>query len=65
MGKLVVIDQGECIGCESCSELCPEVFAFDEDEEKARVILPEGGPEDCIEEAIASCPAECINWEED
>ena len=61
----VIIDTDECIGCESCVELCSEVFAFNEDEEKAEVILPEGGPEDCIEEAMESCPVECIHWEED
>ena len=65
MSKRVVIDREECIGCESCVELCSEVFAFNEEEEKAEVILPEGGPEDCNEEAIASCPAECISWEDD
>ena len=64
MAKRVVIDTDECVGCESCVELCSEVFAFNEDEEKAEVIMPEGGPEDCIEEAIDSCPTECISWEE-
>jgi ferredoxin len=65
MGKTVVIDTDECIGCESCIELCSEVFAFNEEEEKAEVIMPEGGPEDCIEEAMDTCPVECIDWEED
>ncbi len=65
MGKTVVIDADECIGCESCVELCAEVFAFNEEEEKAEVIMPEGGPEDCIEEAMDTCPVECIHWEED
>ncbi|MFP4392727.1 MAG: ferredoxin [Desulfohalobiaceae bacterium] len=64
MGKKVVIDKEECIGCESCVEICPEVFAFDEDEEKAYVIKEEGGPEDLIEEAMETCPSECIHWEE-
>ena len=64
MGKKVVIDTGECVGCESCVELCPEVFEMDEEAEKAKVILPEGGDEDCIEEAIATCPSECISWED-
>jgi ferredoxin len=64
MAKRVVIDTDECTGCETCVELCAEVFAFNEDEEKAEVIMPEGGPEDCIEEAIESCPVECIHWEE-
>ncbi|MEJ2057922.1 MAG: ferredoxin, partial [Desulfofustis sp.] len=38
MAAQVVIDQEECIGCEACVELCPAVFQFDEDEEKASVI---------------------------
>jgi ferredoxin len=45
--------------------ICAEVFAFNEAEEIAEVIMPEGGPEDCIEEAIETCPVECIYWEED
>ncbi len=54
---------GKNIGCESCVELCPEVFGFDEDSEKAHVIMPEGGSEECIDEAIETCPVECIHWE--
>lgn len=65
MGKKVIINTEECIGCESCVEICPDVFAFNEAEEKAEVILPEGGPEDCIQEAIETCPVECIRQEED
>lgn len=64
MAKKVVIDTEECIGCESCVELCPEVFGFDDDEEKAFVIKSEEGDEDCIDEAIETCPVECIEWEE-
>ena len=64
MSKTVVINRVECIGCESCVELCPEVFEFDEEDEKAFVRLPEGGDEECIEEAISTCPVECISWED-
>jgi len=63
MAKQVAIDSDECIGCESCVELCPDIFAFDEEAEKAHVIKPEGGDEDCIDEAVGSCPAECITYE--
>ncbi|MCF8029578.1 MAG: ferredoxin [Desulfohalobiaceae bacterium] len=59
----VVIDQDECTGCESCVEICPEVFGFDEDAEVAYVIQEEGGPEEKIQEAIDSCPSEAISWE--
>jgi len=64
MSKKVTIDKDECVGCQACVELCPDVFGFDEDAEKANVILEEGGPEDCIQEAIDSCPVECIHWEQ-
>ena len=63
MSKKTAIDQDECIGCESCVELCPDVFAFNEDESKAYVIKEEGGDESCIDEAMGSCPAECITSE--
>lgn len=63
MAKQVRIDEEECIGCETCVELCSDVFAFNEDEGKAYVIKEEGGDEDCIEEAVGSCPAECISYE--
>ena len=64
MGRKVILDEECCIGCGSCAELCPEVFQMDEVSEKARVILPEGGSEECIQEAIETCPDECISWEE-
>ena len=64
MDRLVYIDTDECIGCESCGELCPEVFELNQEEEKAEVILPEGGPEECIEEAMDACPVECIHWQD-
>ncbi|WP_027720399.1 ferredoxin [Maridesulfovibrio zosterae] len=61
MAKKVVIDQDECIGCETCVELCPEVFALDVDGEKAEVIKEDAVELDCVEESIDSCPVECIS----
>ncbi len=63
MSGKVVIDQDECIGCEACVEACPTVFAFDSEAEKASVIDGADESVDCVEEAIASCPAECISRE--
>ncbi len=56
----VEIDQDECMGCEACVEICPDVFAFDEDETRAYVKEDASGSAECIEEAIGSCPASCI-----
>jgi ferredoxin len=64
MAKRVYIDEEECIGCGTCEEICDEVFKLNEDTDKAEVIKPEGGPQDLIQEAIDSCPVECIHWEE-
>ena len=43
MSKTVIIDTEECIGCETCVELCKDIFAFNDDESKAYVIKEEGG----------------------
>jgi ferredoxin len=56
----IVIDTETCIGCETCVELCPEVFAMDEETEKASVKEPESTAE-CVDEAIDSCPVEAIS----
>lgn len=58
----VIIDQDECIGCEACVETCPEVFEMGDDE-KAYVIEGSDPELECVEEAVASCPAECITNE--
>jgi ferredoxin len=64
MSNQVYIKQEECLGCEACVELCPEIFGFDIDETKAYVIQnDEESDEECIEEAIGSCPAGCISYE--
>ncbi len=64
MATKVRIDDDECIGCESCVELCPDVFRFNGDTDKAEVIDEDMGGEECVEEAVASCPAECIHVDE-
>lgn len=58
----IVIDENECIGCETCVELCPDVFEMNEDSEKAVVKEPDSDLE-CVEEAIDSCPSEAISRE--
>ncbi len=60
MSKKIVLDQEECIGCEACVETCPSAFIFDDDAEKASVIEGADAEQDCVDEAIGSCPAECI-----
>ncbi|NCC05554.1 MAG: ferredoxin, partial [Proteobacteria bacterium] len=48
--------------CESCVELCPEVFAMIDGEEKAMVTAPDSTAE-CVQDAIDACPVEAISKE--
>lgn len=63
MAKKVSIDEEECMGCEACVEIAPDIFQFNADEEKAYVVKAEGGDESLIQEAMDSCPASCITYE--
>ncbi len=64
MAKKVVIDADECVACGTCVEICPDVFEMDDGDDAARVIKPSGGPDEEIQEAIDSCPVQCILLED-
>lgn len=65
MSKKVRIDENECIGCGSCVEICPDVFTFNDDTDKAEVIDENLGEEGCVDDAATSCPVECIHVNEE
>jgi len=56
--KVTVTD--DCIACERCVEICPEVFEMGD--ELAEVIVDEvpAEREDAVQEAADECPAEAI-----
>ena len=74
MPRIPVVDQDSCIGCEVCTQICPEVFRMEGDDEhghghdhhehKSVVYNPAGAPSARIEEAMDRCPAACIYWED-
>lgn len=61
--KVPVIDYAACEGCGACEALCPEVFQL-KDDDKAYVINPEACSTCDCQEAVDSCPVECITLEE-
>lgn len=67
MSRIPAIDPDCCIGCEVCTQLCPEVFSMKDgasghDHENAIVHNPTGAPESKIETAMDNCPSACIYW---
>ncbi len=59
-GRVLTIDQWECISCGTCEENTTLVFEVPSDD-KARV-LAQNGPMDLIQDAIEACPVTCIHW---
>lgn len=58
----VRIDEELCTGCGLCEETCPDIFKMDEDKDIAVVIKTDYDEydEECIQEAVESCPSEAI-----
>jgi ferredoxin len=55
------IDLSECTRCDSCVEICPEAFRYNE-AGYIEVIERAHYPGECVEEAMKYCPAACISW---
>jgi len=72
MPRTPEVDQESCIGCEVCTQLCPEVFRMEGDDDhahyhhdhKSEVYNPTGASEEKIESAMDACPAACIYWQD-
>lgn len=63
MQRTPYLDEEACIGCETCTRICPNVFSM-VSEHKAGIHNPTGDTEEKIEEAMDNCPVACITWEE-
>jgi ferredoxin len=60
----VMVDEETCIGCDLCSETCPEVFEMNDDKVRVKVDeVPEEVADTC-REAVENCPVEAIQIEE-
>ncbi|MCK4307985.1 ferredoxin [candidate division WOR-3 bacterium] len=59
----IKIKEEECTGCGVCESMCPDVFKVGDDE-KAKVLTPEGCNDCDCQEVAESCPAEAIIIEE-
>ncbi len=63
MARRPVLDLSECTDCDGCIEVCPEVFKRNP-VGYIEVAELDVYPETCVEDAVRTCPADCIAWEE-
>ncbi|MBF2002651.1 MAG: ferredoxin [Synechococcales cyanobacterium M58_A2018_015] len=60
--KGVYVDEVTCIGCKHCAHVARNTFYIEPDYGRSRVIRQDGDLEDVIQEAIDTCPVDCIHW---
>ena len=60
--KGVYVDETTCIGCKHCAHTATNTFYIEPVHGRARVFNQDGDTEDLIEEAIDTCPVNCIHW---
>ncbi len=58
----VYVDESVCIGCGHCAHVARNTFFLEENYGRARVMSQEGDQEEIVQEAIATCPVDCIAW---
>ncbi|MGK7906282.1 MAG: ferredoxin [Synechococcus sp.] len=57
----VYVDEIDCIGCGHCAYVARNTFFLEDDRGKARVMNQQGDLEQIVEEAIQTCPVDCIH----
>ncbi|MGL4883697.1 MAG: ferredoxin [Waterburya sp.] len=60
--KGVFVDENICIGCKNCTHVASNTFYIEPDHGRSRVFNQDGDTESLIEEAIDTCPVNCIHW---
>ncbi|MDJ0568248.1 MAG: ferredoxin [Pleurocapsa sp. MO_192.B19] len=60
--KGVYVDENICIGCKNCAHVASNTFYIEPEHGRSRVFNQDGDTEELIEEAIDTCPVNCIHW---
>ncbi len=62
--KAIWVDEAACIGCQYCVHVATNTFIVDEDLGRARVIRQNGDDLKVVQEAMDTCPVDCMHWVE-
>jgi ferredoxin len=58
----VYVDELTCIGCKFCAHVARNTFYIEPENGRSRVVRQDGDSEDTVQEAIDTCPVNCIQW---
>lgn len=60
--KFTWVDEHACIGCTYCASLARSTFFMEPEHGRARVFQQGHDADEVIDEAVASCPVNCIHY---
>ena len=60
--KAIWVDEAACIGCQYCVHVATNTFIVDENYGRARVIRQNGDDLEVVQEAMDTCPVDCMHW---
>lgn len=60
--QAVWVDEAVCIGCRYCAHVAANTFVVEADWGRSRAIRQDGDSTERIQEAIDTCPVDCIHW---
>ena len=60
--KAVWVDEAVCIGCRYCAHVAGNTFVVEPLWGRSRAIRQDGDSTERIQEAIDTCPVDCIHW---
>jgi ferredoxin len=60
--QAVWVDEAVCIGCRYCAHVASNTFLVEPLWGRSRAIRQDGDSTETIQEAIDTCPVDCIHW---
>ena len=60
--KAVWVEESDCVGCRYCAHVASNTFLMIPETGRCRAIRQDGNTVERIQEAIDTCPVDCIHW---
>ena len=60
--RAVWVNEAVCIGCRYCAHVATNTFVIESQLGRSRAIRQDGDSTERIQEAIDTCPVDCIHW---